>query len=56
MLTSSEKLDLLTLLYGACMADGELESEELDELRRGADLLGLSPTEFATHLAQIAQE
>ena len=55
-LDTSEKLDLLTLLHGACMADGDLESRELDELRRGADLLGVSPNEFTQHLAQIAIE
>ena len=54
-LNATDKLDLLTLLHGACMADGELEPQELDELRRGADLLGLSPNEFTNHLAELAR-
>lgn len=55
VLDESEKLELLTLLHGACMADGELASRELEELRRGADLLGIAPAEFTQHLGQIAQ-
>ena len=52
-LSIDEKLELLTLLHGASMADGELEAHELDVLRKGADLLGIPPNTFTTHLAQL---
>ncbi|MBT3218213.1 MAG: hypothetical protein HN348_03910 [Proteobacteria bacterium] len=52
-LSLDEKLELLTVLHGASMADGELEAHELDVLAKGADLLGIPPTTFTTHLAQL---
>jgi uncharacterized tellurite resistance protein B-like protein len=55
-LNIDEKLELLTLLHGACLADGELGSGELDQLRRGGDLLGLTPNEFTAHIASLSAE
>ena len=51
-----EKLELLTLLHGACLADGDLGEQELSQLRKAADLLGLSPSEFTTQLSVLSAQ
>jgi uncharacterized tellurite resistance protein B-like protein len=55
-ISTEEKLELITLIHGASMADDDLGEKELVELRRAGDLLGLSPAEFTNLIAALSLE
>lgn len=52
-LSPEEKLDVLTIFYGASVADDELDSRELAIVREAAQLLGVSVGTLSAHLAQV---
>lgn len=55
-ISTEEKFELLTLIHGASLADDDLGEQELVELRKAGDLLGLSPTEFTNLIAELSSQ
>ena len=55
-LPETERLELLTLLHGTSLADGEIAAQEVVALRRGADLLAVSEERFTVLLAQLTAQ
>ena len=52
-LSLHEKLGLVTLFVRMCYADGELHAREADLIKDAAELLGVTNTEFNTHLQAL---
>jgi uncharacterized tellurite resistance protein B-like protein len=55
-LSREDKLDVLTIFYGASIADDELDSRELRVIREASSLLGISFEDLSRHLAEVRAE